>query len=261
MHPMRSFVHAAALVALLASAVTARAGALQVSPVRVQFQADQRAQSLQVSTGGTDVLEAQVRILQWSQEDGQDRLQPADDIVVSPAILRVAPGQPQTVRLVRVSPTSPARELSYRVLVDELPSKATPTTATGLKVLKRYSIPVFVAPPGPSATPAKKAAAAAPPLTDLSHLRARLVPGTNGGTELQVRNEGDRHVRVSYLSASKPDGTRQSLGNGLIGYVLPGRQVSWPVDLPQPATASLTLKARFNDDREAQVLSLDGAGR
>ena len=248
--------------ALVAAPLTARSADLQVSPVRVLFPADQRAQSLQIANSGSQPLEAQVRIQRWTQQGGADQLTPAEDIVVSPAILRVAPGQSQTVRLVRVDGGPPARELSYRVLVDELPNKSAASANKGLKVLMRYSIPVFIdpAPSGPRTTAAAKPPAAIP-LTNLEAVRAQLVPGAAGGTELRVRNDGARHLRISHLSANAKGDAARSLGDGLIGYVLPGQQMSWPVDLRQPTPPDLILKARFNDDRQAQVLPLDGAGR
>ena len=45
--------------ALVAAPLTARAADLQVSPVRVLFPADQRAQSLQIANSGSQPLEAQ----------------------------------------------------------------------------------------------------------------------------------------------------------------------------------------------------------
>lgn len=245
----------------LMSVHSAHAGALQVSPVRVQFDAAQHAQSLQVANKGAQVLDAQVRVMRWTQENNEDRLVPADDIVVSPAILRVASGQAQTVRLIRVQPGPADREHSYRVLVDELPANDPGTPRTGLKVLMRYSIPVFVAPAAPK-PPAGKARATGPALTDLSGLQASFAPGAQGKSELHVKNNGARYVRISHLSVTAPGAAKpQVLLDGLVGYVLPGQQMSWPVGVPHDASKGATFKAVFNDDRQAQALPLGGAGR
>lgn len=234
-----------------------QAAVLQVSPVRVEFDNTQRAQALQVANSGQRDLEAQVRVMRWTQENGEDRLVPADDLVVSPAILRVAPGKQQIVRLVRTDSAPPAQERSYRVFVDELPSTQSSAAGAGLRVLMRYSIPVFIAPPetAPAARQGRGAAVLAP--TDLSRVRAQWTAGSAGQGVLRVKNDGARALRISYLSTLGPGEEKRSLGNGLIGYVLPGQQMGWPVNLPYPLPAGLSLKARFNDDRQARPLPME----
>jgi len=236
----------------------AQAASLQVSPIRVEFEPTEQAQALNLSNNGTEPLEAQVRVQRWSQADGREVLSPADDIVASPAIVRIAPGQRQVVRLVRAHPVAGGKELSYRVLVDELPKQQSQQEG-GLKVLLRYSIPVFVAATRQLADQAT--GKASPAETDLTRVSAKLERGDNGKSQLHVRNDGISHVRISFLSLSGSNGSRQSLGNGLIGYVLAGQEMSWPVDVAYPLAQGQTLKARFNDDREARAVPLDNAGR
>lgn len=234
----------------------AQSAILQVTPVRVEFDSSQRAQALNIVNSGSSDLDAQVRVMRWTQENGQERLVPADDMVVSPAIVRVSPGKQQIVRVVRMQPTPPAKELSYRVFVDELPSTSTSETGAGLKVLMRYSIPVFVAPLEAGA-PAKSDKVPAASSTDLSSVHSQFVAGNDGLGVLRVRNDGLRALRISYLSTLGAGGERRMLGNGLIGYVLPGQQMSWPVNLPYPLPAGLIVKARFNEDRQARPLPMD----
>lgn len=249
----------AASLLLVGGAVSsqwAQSAILQVTPVRVEFEHSQRAQVLNIVNSGNRDLDAQVRVMRWTQENGEERLVPADDMVVSPAIVRVPPGKQHIVRLVRTQSTPPAQELSYRVFVDELPGTSTAAAGAGLKVLMRYSIPVFVAPPGDGAL-AKPGRAPAPTSTDLSRVHSQLQAGSDGLSVLRVKNDGLRALRISYLSTLAPGGERRLLGNGLIGYVLPGQQMSWPVNLPYPLPAGLILKARFNEDRQAQPLPMD----
>lgn len=243
---------AVCMAAGLAGASVGQAAVLQVSPVRVEFGNAERAQALNIANSGKRDLEAQVRVMRWTQENGQEHLVPADDMVVSPAIVRVAPGKQQVVRLVRVQPGPVAQELSYRVFVDELPGPPALAASTGVKVLMRYSIPAFVAPAHPSVS--REPAVAQ---TDLSRVHAQLVAGNGGQSVLRVKNDSPRALRISYLSTLGPGGEKRSLGDGLIGYVLPGQQMGWPVNLSYPLPADLTLKARFNDDRQARPLPME----
>ncbi len=141
--------------------------------MRLKIETPQRAQALQITNNGSEDLEAQVRIMRWTQVDGEDRLAPTDDVVVSPAILRVAPGKPQTVRVVRLQEGPVSNEASYRVLVDELPRKPSSNEPTGITVLVRYSIPLFVqAASTQSKGPARPA--------NLDQVQTQVIPGANG---------------------------------------------------------------------------------
>ncbi|QNK03765.1 molecular chaperone [Dyella telluris] len=240
----------------LGSTVT-QAAALQVSPVMVDFKPTEQAQAIYLVNNGKEPLEAQVRVRRWTQVQGQDKLDEVDDVVASPAIIRVAPGERQVVRVVRKKPTAPAQELSYRLLVDELPQK-TKAEHSGLNVLLRYSIPVFIAPAGSATQPSSEDAQTE---TNLSVVHAQLVAAAAGKSNLLMRNDGTVHIRVSHLGLTSASGKDRILEDGLVGYVLPGQQMSWPVDVAYPLPAGETLKARFNDDRETHPVPLDLAGR
>lgn len=260
-NPGRAFrtvlLAAVAGLGLTLGSTATHAAALQVSPVTVEFKSTEQAQAIYLVNNGKDPLEAQVRVRRWTQEQGKDKLDEADDVVASPAIIRVAPGERQVVRVVRKKATAPAQELSYRLLVDELPHKAK-TDHSGLTVLLRYSIPVFIAPAGSASQPAEEGARAE---TNLSVVHAQLVAATAGKSNLLMRNDGIVHIRVSHLGLTSANGKDSILEDGLVGYVLPGQQMSWPVDVPYPLPAGDTLKARFNDDRETHPVPLDLAGR
>ncbi|AJP59389.1 hypothetical protein UC34_03690 [Pandoraea vervacti] len=238
---------------------SATAAVLQVSPVRIEFASAQHAQALQVSNSGTRSLDAQVRIVRWSQEGGKDRFDPVDDLVASPAILQVSPGQTRVVRLVRLHPAPSNQQLSYRVFVDELPTSKI-TSGAGIKVLMRYSIPLFVEPASAKTGTGAPGTPGEVPPTDLSQVQSQLVAGPDGKSSLLVSNSSAHAIRISDLVTSGPSGGQQSLVNGLVGYVLPGQQMAWPINVPFPPSQNLTLKARFNDDREARALPM-GAQR
>ncbi|MCJ0763291.1 fimbrial biogenesis chaperone [Variovorax terrae] len=247
------FVWAAAALPLPASAA-----GLQAAPVLVELPARDRSQNLQLSNTGTQPLRAQVRVLQWSQADQSDQLTPTRDVVASPPIVDIAPGATQLVRIVRLAGDMPERERSYRLIVDELPPDAPDSGSAGgssgaLKFLLRYSIPVFVLPAGAKTTLERTQP------TELSALKASLRTGAD--MQLSVANEGAQRVKLSQLSYLAPDGQRTPLATGLLGYVLPGQRMQWPLKLPAPQAQALregrgTIQARLNDDPQEQVLPL-----
>ena len=108
------------LVAALAAAGTAaQAADLQVNPIMVEFATGEQSQAIWLTNTGTEPLKAQVRVSSWTQADGTDRLTPTRDLVASPAILEVAAGEQQLVRLIRPRTEASQSEIAYRLAIDQ----------------------------------------------------------------------------------------------------------------------------------------------
>lgn len=222
-----------ALVLLLATA-PARAASLQVSPTGLALAPTQNADVLTLTNSGSEPLRAQVRVFQWTQHDGKDVLEPTRDIVATPAMLAVAPGASQLVRVVRLAPPG-AVEGSYRVVVSELPPPKKDGAKAGLQFALQYSLPVFLLPPG---APASGGYA----------LHARKI-----GNMLEVSNTGRLHARLSSLAQVGAGGKGTVLFPGLLGYVLPGQTMRWPLP-PATDPGSNAFAAVINDDNAASPL-------
>jgi fimbrial chaperone protein len=131
------------LTALLISPCgTPHAASLQVAPVLVEVPAPGATATLKLRNEGSQPLDAQIRVFQWTQVDGADVLTPTNDVAASPPVANLRPNTDYTVRIVRTKKEPVAKEEAYRLLIDELP-QATPGTASGVNIALRYSIPVF----------------------------------------------------------------------------------------------------------------------
>lgn len=226
------------------------ATSLQVAPISVELESGENAEALWLSNTGDAPIQAQVRVMEWSQQAGSDALAPSRELLPSPPIVGIAPGERQLVRIVRPDTSPVAQERAFRLIVDELPGAEQPSSP-GLQFLLQYSIPVFVLPPG--ATP-QDAPGPRPP-TDTSALSARVEDGDDGAV-LTVTNRGDRRVRISGLASVDGNGAEDVLVPGLLGYVLAGQRMQWPLGLPAGQLRGHGLKARLNDDQEEQLLPL-----
>lgn len=189
-------------------AAAAHAGSLQVAPVLID-QTNGPTAALTLRDVGDRPVSVQLRVFHWSLENGEDKLTPTDDVVVSPPMTTLRPGVDYVVRVVRQVRRPAKGEESYRLLVDELPDPAI-RAAGGVSLLVRQSIPVFFSAPTRSAPDVKW----------------RLV-----GSRLEGSNAGDRHIRISELSVVDERGGKISFGPGLRGYVLGHSSVRW--QLPQ----------------------------
>lgn len=229
----------------------ARAANLQVAPISLEFSPAEQAQSIWLSNSGTVSLRAQVRVLLWSQPNKADQLDPTRELVASPPAVEIAPGEKQLVRIIRLQPAAPTQERTFRLIIDELPVAAAPGAPTqpGLQFLLRHSVPVFVGVGEPLPADGKP--------SDISALSASFQ--VNGAQAVfSVKNAGAKRIKISQLVYVDADGRRVPLSPGLLGYVLAGQQMQWPLPLPANVTlpAQGSLKAKFNADQEEQNLPL-----
>lgn len=231
------------VIALLACAGNAISASLQVAPTTLTLQARQTADGLWLSNSGDAPVQVQLRVFRWTQADGKDVLETTRDLVVSPPIQTLPPGEQQLVRVIRTQPVPPVAETSYRVIVDELPVDQ--DAQPGLRFVLRYSIPIFVVPES-----------AAKPGAVLS---TRLVTLDDGNAAIQVSNSGTQHAQLADLGFIGPSGERETVIAGLVGYVLPGQTMRWPLPSSVSRFADGTFKARINSEADEQSLPLAAA--
>jgi fimbrial chaperone protein len=202
----------AGLAALLALS-PAYAGTFTISPLRVDFADATGTAVLTVRNGDAKPVVVQTQGLAWSQEGGQDALTPSRDLLVSPAVFTLPAGGSQLVRVALRRNVDPARELTYRLLLQEVPQEASPDF-NGLQIVLRLSVPVFVEPLAP-ATP------------QIAWVAAR---GTDGKLSLSARNDGSAHARIHRFSVKTADGATTVLDQPELSYVLPGSSRHWTFD-------------------------------
>jgi len=206
---MRNFVPAILSTTLLISAPTlAAAASLTVSPVSLDVAAPGATATIKLRNEGTAPLNAQIRVFKWIQENGEEKLEPTNEVVASPPLATLTPGTDYTVRVVRTS--KEAAGATYRLLVDELPDPTRAKNGTITMVL-RYSIPVFFYP------------------VDVTRPKVTWSFNQRGGRwYVSATNNGGRHVRLSSLKLQGAHGPI-SYGDGLVGYVLGNSTKSWPI--------------------------------
>jgi len=200
---------AIALFYMLYGFGTAAASSLEITPILVEFQGANQAQTITITNRSTQPTKVQIRVFAWSQPAGEDRYEPATDIAFSPPFADIAAGERQVVRLVSRQAAPRGREQAYRIFVDELPSGR---GAPGIEIPLRIIVPVFIG----------VAESQKPSLA----WSARLI--AQDRLELTARNAGTRRLRVSGLQVissgavlSPPAAAATVLSDGAYRWVLP----------------------------------------
>ncbi len=221
----------AALFMCACASALVEAASLQVNPVHVQLGGDNTSEAITIRNTGTDPVVVQTSIQAWSQADDDDVYAPTGDALATPPIATIAPGAEQIVRVGLRRRLRPARELAFRVFVQEVPSPSSMAAAApvGLRVAVRIGLPVFVVP---------DAGAHA----DLVWSYAR---EQDGRLRISARNRGNGHARITDLVLHQ--GEQPIAQAATLRYVLAGSERTWLL-APAARTPEARLRVRAQTD-------------
>ena len=136
------------MLATLAAASTL-AGVFSVSPVRIYMTPRDRAVAVTLTNEGDTPAVLQADINSWIQRsDGTDELVLTDDLILSPPIIKLEPKGRQVVRLALLRPADASRQLTYRLIIREVPEATVGKgNAIEVPIALALSMPVFITPP------------------------------------------------------------------------------------------------------------------
>lgn len=237
------WLRALACAGALALAAPAWTASFSISPVRVELSPQEATAAITVTNTGEEPVSIQLRALSWGQEANEDKLEPTRDLVATPPVFTVPPGESQIVRVGLRRPQQADREVPFRAIFEEIPGPAPPQGGPALRITLRISIPVFFAP--------KEGLKAA--------LSWTLERPAGGPPTLVVKNSGRASALIGDFAFLRPGGAAPLGEQKNFAYVLPGAERRFPVGLPpglapgerlqvrtmidgQPATAEVTVE-------------------
>jgi fimbrial chaperone protein len=221
-------VRALALV-LLTWAGAAHAGSLRVGPTLIVLDREHPVSVVRITNNNAITTAIDVRASAWQQANNEDAYSETQELIVTPPVFDLAPGETQTVRI-GLNPLAnrggEVFERSFRVFVAELPDPR--RSAATMQMLMRVGIPVFVA--GHDAA---------------ANLAWQMTQSEAGIWRLEATNRGSAHTRVLDVDLKSAGVAIAADLKG--GYVLPGATRSWtlPVDAPIPEHAELNLHVAY----------------
>lgn len=213
---MRVIAAISLAVAALGAQHAAVAGSFEITPTSIELAAPRAPGSVTVVNTGTSSVRFQVKAFEWSQnERGLMVLVASHDLVVYPQLFTIPPGGRQSLRVASLV-AGRDRELSYRIMVQELPSDE-PARGT-ITLLTQMGVPVFVAP------------------TTRRESSDVHVAVSGGKAAVAVVNRGTLHVRVDKVHVVGLSGGRTVFERAATGwYILPGDRQLYDVELPADA--------------------------
>ncbi|HEY0665772.1 MAG TPA: fimbria/pilus periplasmic chaperone [Gallionella sp.] len=133
------------LVAAFASPVFA--GNFSVNPVRIYMDPKDKAVAVTITNEGDEALVMQADLYTWKQKaNGEDDLVLTEDLLLSPPIIKLAGRSRQVVRLARLSPIHPTEQMTYRMIVREIPEASPNKDSLQLRIALAFSLPIFITP-------------------------------------------------------------------------------------------------------------------
>jgi fimbrial chaperone protein len=187
---------------------------LKLSTVRIDLMDNRPAEALIVTNIGAESMLTQFQIVRWDQVSGHDETGPTTDLIANPAIVDIAAGKRQVVRIGYIGKLQKETEGTYRLFVHEVP-KQDRERAAEIETVLNISVPVFVSPLAKSEP----------------KLEASALQSADGATSIVIHNLGAVHLRVtSFKIGTGPERPNTS---GPF-YVLPGASMPLPSG-PLPA--------------------------
>lgn len=229
----------------------ALAGTLRVGPTRVDLSARHPVVLLEVQNVSDTATLAQIDTFTWAQTGAGDVLTPTTDLIATPLVLNLAPGETRFVRVGLRQRNQTDVERSYRLFVREVAPAF--VASTGLQFALRIGVPVFALPAdGARLVPANAA----------SELSWRWVPDIQRCMTVQIVNPAPRHERV--LVAEMLSRSGEVLWRAADpAYILAGSRRTLPPALCPPSIAeAATLRLEMESGTlnlpvEAQSLVVD----
>ncbi len=224
---------AGALLAL-SSIHGAVAGVFTVTPVRIYMTPKDRAVAVTITNEGDSPVALQADVSEWKQKpDGSDELTLTEDLILSPPIIKLGPKARQVVRLALLVPADATRQLTYRLVLREIPEATAPKKgAVEVPIALALSMPVFITPPS-----AKR------------EMTCAVARGDTKSLAVTCANSGSAYSQIREISIKRKDKIEARFEGGV--YVLPGAKKAIRVPILQAiAKGPLQLAVSFDDGKE-----------
>ena len=223
---------AATLLLVLAAIHTAFAATFTVTPVRIYMKPQDRAVAVTITNESDTPILLQADLFTWTQKpDGTDETTLTEDLVLSPPIIKLAAKGRQVVRLARVKAADQSRQLTYRMILREVPEAAAAKDKIQVAIALALSLPVFITP-----APAKREVSCDATRADVETLN------------VACANKGSAYAQVREVVVKQGDQVLGRFEGGV--YILPGARKLMPINMRNATPGTrVQLVVTYDDGR------------
>ena len=212
---LKQYINKTIILFILTFPVHLQAGQLGISPLKVQLTSEVQVQALTLRNLTDDPIVVAIKPYHWQQQDNIDRYKLANDLIISPPIVKIRGKSSQIIRVGLREPLHAPSEIGteepYRIYVQEVLDQTT-AAKSQLAVALRLGIPVFVQRGNPVAA-------------DVTWRLTR----TATGAKVTASNKGGQHLIVHNLSLNNRDSTTPVYSEKVFQYLLPGTTYQWEI--------------------------------
>jgi fimbrial chaperone protein len=228
------------LLIFLLMAKSASSANFSVTPVRIYMKTQDRAIAVSIQNDGNTPVVLQADVYAWTQKaDGSDDLVLTEDLILSPPIIKLAANAKQVVRLARLKPADASRQLTYRMILREVPEAAPAKENIQVPIALALSMPVFITP-----TPAKREMACEARRADAATF------------DVSCANKGSAYAQVREVQVRRGEQVLGRFEGGV--YILPGARKVVPVKTNGSLPAGKLQVGVTYDDGRTEVFEMDG---
>lgn len=205
---------------------------LSVNPVIVTLDSEEHIRTVRLHNTADERIVMQAFVNAWHVTDNEDRYVPTDELIVTPPVFTISPGEEQIVRVGLQQPVPSDRERAYRVYFEQSPSPRSTATETSeqrpavIRMNLRIGIPVFIRPDGEHTT----------------EVSWRADRRENNRLTIHAHNRGNVHARISRLVLADNDSDRVLAEATTPTYLLSGSTRSWHLQVPEGSDGSYRLR-------------------
>lgn len=213
-----------------------------VAPVYLTFDGKNRIQTLNIINKDSKPVTLRMQIMNWQQEGNNDIFSTVShDLVTSPPIVIVPAKQTQLLRVALRRAISPkqAKELSYRLIVQEMPKKEDEVSNYTVKISVRMIIPIFIK----------------PGVESVHKVTWQAQRMNNGQIHLTAHNIGNVHMVYNQLAVATAGKTQNFAKNVVI---LADNERSWTVPQTASQGRNLNLVLTNLDGTTQQTIAING---
>ncbi len=234
------------LVALMLALAPLPAAAFRLIPIEMELQPSGRGatQIFRIENDGKEPVAVEVKVMARAMGmEGEDVLtEDTDNFVVFPEQIILQPNENQSIRVQWVGTPTPDRELSFRLIAEQLPIDIGKPAPQGgqVRLLVKYVASLYIVPP--TAAPKVSVVSAKP--QDTPGGKALEVVLRNDGTARKVLRDATLAVQAgsTSLTLAGQEQLAGLVGENLLGGTTRRFLVPWPAGLTAgPVSATLSV--------------------